>query len=470
MSGENKDYLDEYIYDYIDDLCESSEKYRELSGNLKDRLTELFDSIDDEDCNEMLCDLDEIYRFLIKLNSLSVNELTMIKNNGKSLINKYLKHKEKIMSLKTKNKMLEEELTDANEQKENTMIKLNELNDEYYQLFEEKQNLELQISIKENEETQKHKLNNELLNDEINDLNDKIKYLNKQIKTYEEKVNNLYKKNKEDLEKISQMNKELVCKDEVIKTSMEKFHKLNDEKEKIRFINRELEKTVEDYKNQCKDYQIIINYNNEKIKELTEKLNKHDHPSLENGINLNQLIEDEEEREEREQKDEIKEIINNNDLNKNINIDEINKSRRNAVDFTGKEINLNELIFEKSESEDEEEIEKKNKIKLAFTRVKAVRRFNKLKSLNYNLKKINFAESSNKRHKSRKNIIFDGLNDYNDFNMGANGKLKLQSFKNHKYSFDNSKILKKLINDNIYNENNHKEDYLYELLFSYIDL
>jgi hypothetical protein len=474
MNADNKDYLNEYIYDYIDDLCESSEKYRELSGNLKDRLSELFDSIEDEDCNEMLCDIDEIYTYLIKLNSLSTNELTMIKNNGKILINKHLKHKEKIMSLKTKNKMLEEELQDANEQKENTLTKLNELNDEFYKLYEEKKNIELNISIKENEENQKQKLNNELLSDEINNLNDKIKYLNKQIKSYEEKVNNLSKKNKEEAENISQMKKELVCKDEVIKMTIEKFNKLNEEKEKIRLNNRELERSIEDFKNQCKDYQIIINYSNEQIKELKEKLNKQEQTNEGRKISLNSLLEDEEEKEKaREREAQISDLNNiNNDINENINLEEIKELRRNAVDYTGKEINLNELIFEESESAEHEAVEKKNKIKLAFTRVKNVRRFNKLKSLNYNYKLLNFGENYEKKHKSRKNVRFNELsniNELNEFNRDLNGRLK--TIKHQKSNLSNTKILYKMMNSKSqcnYVENDEK--FLYELLFNSIDL
>ena len=51
MNLKNKEYLNEYLFDYIDDLCDTSDKYKELSGNLKERLAELFDSIEDEDCN-----------------------------------------------------------------------------------------------------------------------------------------------------------------------------------------------------------------------------------------------------------------------------------------------------------------------------------------------------------------------------------------------------------------------------------
>ena len=134
----------------------------------------------------------------------------------------------------------------------------------------------------------------------------------------------------------------------------------------------------------------------------------------------------------REREAQISDLNNiNNDINENINLEEIKELRRNAVDYTGKEINLNELIFEESESAEHEAVEKKNKIKLAFTRVKNVRRFNKLKSLNYNYKLLNFGENYEKKHKSRKNVRFNELsniNELNEFNRDLNGRLKTYQF------------------------------------------
>ena len=132
MNSNNKEYLDQYIYNYIDDLAKSSEKYKEISENLKDRLSDLFESIEEEDCKEILNDIEELNKYLITLNKLSTNEFIMIKNNGIKLIEKYTKHKEKISSLKSKNTILEEELKNANDQKDKALLKIDELNDEYY--------------------------------------------------------------------------------------------------------------------------------------------------------------------------------------------------------------------------------------------------------------------------------------------------------------------------------------------------
>ena len=429
---------------YIDDLCESSDKYKDLSENLKERLTELFDSIDDEDCNEILCDLDDINSYLIKLNNLAINEFTMIKNNNKKLIEKHAKHKEKILSLKTKNNMLEEELSYANEQKENAILKLDELNDEYIKICQEKHNLEMNISLKENEESEKQKINNEMLNYEIEKLNDKIEYLNNQISISDDKIKKMNKINKENLDQISQMKKELACKDDIIKRSIDKYNLLNKEKESIRHMKRGLEKNIEELKNQCKDYQTIINYNEEQINELKERINEKNQINRKKSIGLDSLISGEEQK--------VKENNNNNE-------DEINARRRNAIDYTGNEINLNELLFEKSESEDEEAIEKKNQIKLAFTRVKNVRRFNKLKSLNYNYKQLHFIDNYN-RHLSNKKI---DIYKEDEFYRNNNERLKTIKIKNNKY------LNLKPIKEKNVDKDKDEEAYLYELLFRSID-
>jgi hypothetical protein len=337
----------------------------------------------------------------------------------------------------------------ANEQKDKALLKLDELNDEYNNLYQEKHNLEVDISLKENEENQKNKINNEILNDEIKELNDKIDYLNKQIKLSEEKLRKMSDKNHENLDNISKMKKELACKDEIIKISMEKYRTLNEEKENIRTINRGLQKTIEDLKNQCKDYQTIINY-----KEEQEKIrNKHNNKKY---MSLNSFANNEEGN-------------NANENDKNINIDEIQKNRKNVGDNigTGQEINLNDLICEESDSDAEHEVvEKKNQIKLALTRVKAVRRFNKLKSLNYNLK-VSFGEKDNynrpllpkktvihKDHKSNKSL--NAFTKSKSDRLNKNSNKKLDSFRDEKY---------------LNNKEEYKDDeiFVYELLYRFID-
>ena len=483
MENNNKDYLNEYIYDYIDDLCDTSDKYKDLSTNLKERLSELFDSIEDEDCDEILCDIDEINKYLIKINSISLNELTMIKNNGKKLIEKYASHKEKINSLKIENNMLKDELSTINEQKDQAFNRIDEINDELFKVAQEKHNLEIQMSINENEETKKHKKDNEILNDEISFLNDRIEYLNKQISSYEEKMNNISKKNKEILSSNSQLKKEVACKDELLRLSNEKNKKLNDEKESIRLTNRSLEKTIEELRNQCKDFQTVINHNEEQLKKIKETMFKHRDHEVTRKISLNSILRyDDEDQSKSDINNSNANSTNNNNnsnINNNLNIDIIQK-RRNAIDYTGKEINLNELLFDNSESlsskSEDEAAEKKNKIKMALSRVKAVRRFNRLKSLNYNIKKESTKDlNTNRRPKHKRTVMLRSsqiktMNEENDDYQSANERLETIMTEN---DFESSVKLLKLRSNN--NSNNDKKSiekddtYLYELLFSSID-
>ena len=383
MTTNNKDYLNENLYNYIDELCESSDKYKDLSETVKDRMSDLLESIEDEDCHQILSDIAEIHDFLTKLNSLSLNELTLIKSNGKILIEKYIKHKEKINSLKTKNSVLEEELSNLNDQKEKALLKLDELNDEYYKLYQEKNNLDLQISIQEKEENKKQKLDNELLKDQIKNLNDRIEILNKQITSSKEEINDLSNKNKEIYKINSQMKEELLCKDEILKMSTERYCKLNDENDSIMSMNRGLQKTIEELDNQNKEYQVLI-------KQLIEKLSKFEKTKgHERKISFNSIITNEEDE---KNKNEI--------MSESGEITGTNRKKRNAIDYTGRGINLNELIIDESEiSEQPEKIEKtiqKEPITFEITR-ESFKQLSKLNASNHQI------ENSEIYYKARKN-------------------------------------------------------------------
>ena len=337
MNEKNKDFLDENVYNYIDGLSESSERYKNLSGNIKDRLSELFESIEDEDCTQILTDIKELHEYLITLNSLSTNELIIIKNNGKKLIEKYNKHKDKINSLKIRNTELEEELSTINEQKEKILTKNDELNDEYYKLYQEKNNLELEINIKQTKEAEKQKKNNVFLNDQINLLNENNELLNKQIMKYKEEINDLSNKNEEIFKINKEMKEEIICKDQILKMSTEKYCKLNDEKDKVLSMNRGLQKTIEELDNQCKNYQILV-------KQLMEKINKYEKSEIERKITCKSILSE---------------------------TDSINKKRRLGIDYTGRGVNLDELLVDQSDVSDDsyQEIRSKSTIKLEITRM-----------------------------------------------------------------------------------------------------
>ena len=69
-------------------------------------------------------------------------------------------------------------------------------------------------------------------------------------------------------ERIQYLKKELASKDEIIKESVEKYGKVNEENENIKTINKRLQKTIEDLKNKFKDNHIIISYIEEQEKKI----------------------------------------------------------------------------------------------------------------------------------------------------------------------------------------------------------
>ena len=423
MNSNNKEFLDQYIYNYIDELTTSSEKYKELSENLKDRLSDLFESIEEEDCKEILNDIEEINNYLITLNNLSTNEFITIKNNAIKLIDKYTKHKEKISLLKTKNNMLQEELNNVNDQKDKALLKIDEINDEYYKLYQEKNNIELKNTLKMKEDDEKVRKNYQIFTEEVKALNDKIESLKKQINIKDEKIKELMDKNVENIQNKSVMDKELKFKDEIIQSWIYKNEKIKEENESIKFMNSGLQKTIEILDNQCKDYE-------KSIQQLKEQINYYDKISYQKNIISNKnnisLFNDEEE----EKSDYIDEDVS-----------EINTKRRNGVDYTNMGINLNELMFDQSENS-ENDINKRNSINKIKSGMKSPHKKYR--------KSSEESEKLNKYNTPRKNYLHKGFE-----NLIKSKILQIQSYKNN----DNGK---KIMSKN-------DEAFLSELLFRLLD-
>ena len=423
MNSNNKEFLDQYIYNYIDELTTSSEKYKELSENLKDRLSDLFESIEEEDCKEILNDIEEINNYLITLNNLSTNEFITIKNNAIKLIDKYTKHKEKISLLKTKNNMLQEELNNVNDQKDKALLKIDEINDEYYKLYQEKNNIELKNTLKMKDDDEKFRKNYQIFTEEVKALNDKIESLKKQINIKDEKIKELMDKNVENIQNKSVMDKELKFKDEIIQSWIYKNEKIKEENESIKFMNSGLQKTIEILDNQCKDYE-------KSIQQLKEQINYYDKISYQKNIISNKnnisLFNDEEE----EKSDYIDEDVS-----------EINTKRRNGVDYTNMGINLNELMFDQSENS-ENDINKRNSLNKIKSGMKSPHKKYR--------KSSEESEKLNKYNTPRKNYLHKGFE-----NLIKSKILQIQSYKNN----DNGK---KIMSKN-------DEAFLSELLFRLLD-
>ena len=117
---------------------------------------------------------------------------------------------------------------------------------------------------------------------------------------------------------------------------------------------------------------------------------------------------------------------------------------------------------------------------MALSRVKAVRRFNRLKSLNYHIKNETSNEINKRGPKHKKTVMIKSsqmktMNESNDdLNQSANERLETIMTEN---DFESSVKLLKLRASNMnnnYNNNDKKpiekdEAFLYELLFRSID-
>ncbi len=166
---------------------------------------------------------------------------------------------------------------------------------------------------------------------------------------------------------------------------------------------------------------------------------------------------------------------------KNINKNEENTEKEdenNNLDYKGNEINLNELIFDESESVEHELLEKKSQLKLAFTRVKNIRRFKKLKSLNYNNKKIIFSENNSRKAKQKKTVVqrslkLNHMNESSEEDQPNNGG-RLETIMTENDFESSNKLLTLNLNIKKDNYKNDKaflydETYLYELLYRLLD-
>jgi DNA repair exonuclease SbcCD ATPase subunit len=437
MTSNNKEYLDEYIYKYIDDLIKSSDKYKDLSENVKERLSDLFESIDDEDCKELLSNIEEINKYLTTVNELSTKELTSIKNNGKKLIEKYNKHKKKILSLKTKYNILEEELSTIKEQKDKALLKVDELTDEYYKLYQEKNTLEMHDSLKQDEEKEKEKLNKQLLNEEINDLNEKNDYLNKTLEAYEYKIDNLSKLNDELFEMNSKLQKDIEYKDKSLEVLIEKNAKLNQDNKDVMFMNSGLQKTIEVFENQFKD-------NDKIIQQLKEQISNYEQLISEKKANYMNSALNEEENKSNESDD-----VNSDDNDKdNEKENEENKNKKQRAD-SGAGINLNDLINDESESSELVTIDKKSHFSKSKNGLKSP-----MRSSGRN-KKFHIDEFS---YKTPKKNLYNGFDNYINKRTASNILIKLQNYRIR----NNNQNCKKYLSKN-------DEAFLSELLFRLID-
>ena len=261
-------------------------KNKLISQNLNERLEELFDSIDDEECTNILADMINISKFLSKIDNLAHNEFAEIKENSEILIEKYEKHKDKIKNLKCEIDCLKKDNENVVEQNDKYLKRIDELGKECLNLYQEKQNFEKRKSIMENEENRLQKLTNDQLNQEIVNLQATNNSLLGRINELKTKFDELSAKNK-------QMNTENAY---LIKSITYTNRKYNEETYKNEKYERECKRLIEE-NNKLKSDNIDLIAQREEYKNLIELLqekcqndidNKKDLASIQKN-NLNDL-------------------------------------------------------------------------------------------------------------------------------------------------------------------------------------
>ena len=236
------------------------------------------------------------------------------------------------------------------------------------------------------------------------------------------------------MENNSLKDKELKYKNEVFESWIEKYEKIKEENENIRFLNTGLQKTIEILDNQCKDYENLI----QQLKEQIANYERINYVKKINASNLNNisLFNDDEENKSKD------DDINENKGGKN-------SEKRNGVENIGMSINLNDLIFDQSEnSENEFSPKKSSGIKFDINKIKSG-----TKSSNYKNRKS--SEESDKFKTPKKNILPKGFESIIKSKAGSHIILELQN-----YNENNN--CKKVLSKN-------DESFLSELLFRLLD-
>ena len=153
--------INEVVFNSIDKLTGSSKEISETSVNLMSQLTNLFESIEDETCEEILSDVGKINDFISYVVNISKNELQEIKTKSKLAIEKADKRKDKILSLKEEIESLQEEIGNVEEEKQQLILKVDTMSTELVDIYQENQRnetrAELESISKKNEKIIKDK-------------------------------------------------------------------------------------------------------------------------------------------------------------------------------------------------------------------------------------------------------------------------------------------------------------------------
>ena len=364
--------INEVVFNSIDKLTGSSKEISETSVNLMSQLTNLFESIEDETCEEILSDVGKINDFISYVVNISKNELQEIKTKSKLAIEKADKRKDKILSLKEEIESLQEEIGNVEEEKQQLILKVDTMSTELVDIYQENQRnetrAELESISKKNEKIIKDKYIQQL-----DDMQKDMDLLKKKNESYEEGMVKIRRKSIV----LEQHNKKL--QDELGSKSFQFLMKIQQENELQNKIKSLTEQNEDLYK-KIKSYQSQIDNWKEKYKALEAKRSQESQKKK--MINIKRFDESAKKKLSRK-KDKKVDIRRHNQIEEK-NDSDIDYMRYNTYS------NLNDLLGSEKELEEdslkEEKKEEKFK-KVNYQNIKTLRKKND--KLTINKEKIN---------------------------------------------------------------------------------
>ena len=353
--------INEVVFNSIDKLTGSSKEISETSVNLMSQLTNLFESIEDETCEEILSDVGKINDFISYVINISKNELQEIKTKSKLAIEKADKRKDKILSLKEEIESLQEEIGNVEEEKQQLILKVDTMSTELVDIYQENQRnetrAELESISKKNEKIIKDKYIQQL-----DDMQKDMDLLKKKNESYEEGMVKIRRKSIV----LEQHNKKL--QDELGSKSFQFLMKIQQENELQNKIKSLTEQNEDLYK-KIKSYQSQIDNWKEKYKALEAKRSQESQKKK--MINIKRFDESAKKKLSRK-KDKKVDIRRHNQIEEK-NDSDIDYMRYNTYS------NLNDLLGSEKELEEdslkEEKKEEKFK-KVNYQNIKTLRKKN----------------------------------------------------------------------------------------------
>ena len=347
MKEGSKDYIiNENIYITIDNMSNNIINYSSITAKLLSEITNLFDTIEDDVCKDIILKVSKINDFMTELTNISKTELQELKNKSIIAIEKANKRKIKIKKLKSENTTLIENINYIENEKESLVKKIDSMSLELFEVYEENKKIE-------------KKMNLEL----TNSRNQKI--INEQ---YINKIQNLQK----DMDDLEQKNKkyedgymEYKKKSSILEQSNNKLkYELNDKKEQfLQKLNMEnqLHTRIKSLTNENEDLYKQLKSSQNQVEKLEEKCK-----TLEEKIIDETAI-----KEEEKEKINIKEDNNNLiEENSNDNMSDFNYLKYNTYnslkDLLG-DVSDNESVInyalDKKDKDDKDNKKKEKKVK-----------------------------------------------------------------------------------------------------------